>query len=294
MRKTALLTGLIIAFVAMVKGQEPIRENPCVFVDDNGKIYVNKKLPVYLWISASPEDDAPVYRLTSDSSRRYTNPMYFDTEGINTVFSPRANDTMSGNPESKVLCDVYADSYPPVTHIRMSGKGLATHNGMNFYSGKVLITLTATDAVSGISSSYYSINGKSFETYAGPFTLEADGKYRLAWYSVDRVGNQEGLQERNFMLDNSAPVTTFSIEGLSDNKVTSRTSIVLKSTDELSGVRTIYYRINKGTEYVYTAPIPFKKLADGRNILTFYSVDNLLNREAAKTLPGDIPGIPVK
>jgi len=118
---------------------------------------------------------------------------------------------------------------------------------------KLEIALSSTDAVSGVSASYYSLNGKSFEKYTHPVTLEDDGNYTLAWYSVDQVGNREKEQERKFALDNRAPVTTFSIDGMMNkNYVSSKATIVLKSTDELSGVKTIYYRINQGQEVPYT------------------------------------------
>jgi len=72
----------------LASGQKPDQEKPCIYVDAEGKLYINQQLPVYLWISTSPEENAPAYRLTSDSSKSYSNPMYFDTEGRNTIRSP--------------------------------------------------------------------------------------------------------------------------------------------------------------------------------------------------------------
>jgi len=279
---------MITVLSGIVSGQKPDQEKPCIYVDAEGKLFVNKQLPVYLWISTSPKENAPAYRLTSDSSKRYSNPMYFDTEGRNTIRSPWAVDTVSRqvvNPQMDIVFDVYADGNPPVTRAKMTGKSTFTRNGLSCYSGKVEIALSSTDAVSGVSASYYSLNGKSFEKYAHPVTLEDDGNYTLAWYSVDQVGNREKEQERKFALDNSAPVTTFTIDGMMiKNYVSSRASIVLKSTDDMSGVKTIYYRINQGQEVPYTVPVPASRLADGKSSISFYAVDNLSNREEVQII----------
>jgi hypothetical protein len=260
-------------------------------VNEEGKIYFNRNLPVYLWISSSPEEDAPAYRLTSDTSVKYSNPMYWDCEGEHTVYSPRAVDTVlkqATDPQSKVVYHVIADSKPPVTHARLTGKSLITRNGVNYYSGKLSIALSASDVTSGTLSTYFSLNGKSFEKYTGPVTAGADGEYIFAYYSVDLVGNREDRKEGKFTLDNSAPVTSYSFENLGNNRISPKTTLVLKSTDMLSGVKTIFYRINQGPETQYTRPVPAGRLADGKSIISFYAVDNLSNREKPQTVTGDM------
>ncbi|MBP1669800.1 MAG: hypothetical protein H6Q21_2166 [Bacteroidetes bacterium] len=291
MKKATLLFWMTIIYAGIVIGQDPEPVKPCVFVNNEGKIYYNRTLPVYFWISGSPEENAPAYRLTSDSSKKYTNPMYWDCEGEHTVYLPRAVDTLlkqSANPQAKVVYHVVADSKSPVTHARLSGKSLITRNEVNFYSGKLTVALSAKDATSGISSTYISLNGKPFEKYTGPLTAEADGEYFFAYYSVDIVGNQEEKKTGKFTLDNGAPVTSYSFEGLEDNRIGSKTTLVLKSSDGLSGVQAIYYRMNQGPETLYTRPISASRLADGKSSISFYAVDNLSNREKPQTVTGEL------
>ncbi|OFY47358.1 MAG: hypothetical protein A2Y87_10080 [Bacteroidetes bacterium RBG_13_46_8] len=293
MKKAALLFWITTAFTCVANSQDPEPVKPCIYVNSEGHIYFNRNLPVYLWISSSPEENGPAYRLMSDSSRKYSNPMYWDCEGEHTLYSPRAVDAVlkqAANPQSKVVFHVTADSKAPVTRARLSGKTMITRSGVNFYSGKLAVSLSATDVTSGISSTYVSLNGKPFEKYTGPLTAEADGEYSLSYYSVDVVGNREETKEGKFALDNSAPVTSYSFDGLEDNKITPKTKLVLKSSDGLSGVKTIYYRINQGPETVYTRPLPAGRLADGISSVSFYAVDNLSNREQPQTVTGELKG----
>jgi hypothetical protein len=297
MKKAALLFWIIIALAGIVLGQDPEPVKPCIFVNSEGKICFNRTLPVYFWISGSPEEDAPAYRLTSDTSEKYSNPMYWDCEGEHTVYSPRAVDTVlkqAADPQSKVVFHVLADSKSPVTRARLSGKSLITWNGANFCSGKPAIALSATDVVSGISFTYISLNGKPFEKYTGPLTVEADGEYFFAYYSVDLVGNREEKKEGKFTLDNSAPVTSYSFDGPEVNRISPKTMLVLKSSDGLSGVKAIFYRINQGPETIYTRPIPAGRLADGKSSISFYAVDNLSNREKPQTVTGELKGMDKK
>jgi hypothetical protein len=291
MKKATLLFWMMTALAGIVIGQDPEPVKPCIFVNNEGKIYYNRTLPVYFWISTSPEENAPAYRLTSDSSRKYSNPMYWDCEGEHTVYLPRAVDTLlkqSADPQAKVVYHVVADGKSPVTHVRISGKSLITRNGVNFYSGKLDVTLSATDIASGISYTYISLNGKPFEKYAGPLTIEADGEYFFAYYSMDIVGNREEKKTGKFILDNGAPVTSYSFEGMEDNRISTKTMLVLKSSDGLSGVKTIYCRINQGPETIYTRPISASRLTDGKSSISFYAVDNLSNREKPQTVTGDL------
>ncbi len=288
MKKLLIIILIILFGRGIVFSQEIIKENPRVFKAEDGKLYINKKLPVYLWLSVSPDDNAPAYRLMSDSSKQYSNPMYFDTEGINTVRSPWAVDTVTKEvvyPLQDIIFEVYADSKPPVTTAKFSGSNSVAREGKVFYNGKVEVAFASDDEVSGVLSTFYSINGKAYEKYLKPFIIEQDGKYNLLYYSTDKVGNYEEPKEKIVFIDNTPPVSTFNIDGLKNgNFISPNAKIILSASDELSGVKTIFYRINQGNEYPYTAPIPASKLADGKTQISFYAVDFPGNKETPKTI----------
>jgi hypothetical protein len=288
MKKLSIIILIITLSWGIVCSQEIIKENPRVYKAEDGKLYINKQLPVYLWLSISPDDNAPAYRLMSDSSKQYSNPMYFDTEGLNTVRSPWAVDTVSKQtvyPLQDIVFEVYADSKPPVTTAKFSGKNTVVRGGNTFYNGNVEVSIISNDEVSGVLSTYISIDGKPYEKYLKPVIISQDGKHSLLYYSTDKVGNNEKPNEKTVIIDNTAPATSFNIDGVKNgNFVSPNAKIVLSSTDELSGVKTIYYRVNQGNEYPYTAPIPASRLADGKTQISFYAVDFLGNRENPKTI----------
>jgi hypothetical protein len=58
------------------------------YTSPDGKLYIQKALPIYLMLSTSPDDKAGSIVLKSESTAAYTNPMYFDSEGLNTIRSP--------------------------------------------------------------------------------------------------------------------------------------------------------------------------------------------------------------
>jgi hypothetical protein len=298
MRKIACIVWISIIWLCPGKAQEIPKVQPGVYVNGDGRLFIQKQLPVYLWISTSPDENAPGYLLTSDSSKSYSNPMYFDTEGRNTIRSPWAVDKSSKElvyPLQDIVYEVYADGKPPVTRIVFSEKSIFSREGISYYRDLIHFSLNATDEISGVSASYISLNGKPFEAYSKEIALTEEATYSVSYYSTDHVGNSENVKERKVALDKTAPVTAFAFEGFTNEAfVSSKASVVLNSTDAGSGIKAIYYRINAGPEYLYQAPVPVTRLADGKSTLSFYAVDNVGNRENVKTIgsaaAGSIPG----
>jgi hypothetical protein len=62
----------------------------------------------------------------------------------------------------------------------------------------VQITLTATDASSGVASTVYQLDGGSMTTYAGPFAVSGAGSHTLTFHSTDNAGNVESAESLNF------------------------------------------------------------------------------------------------
>jgi uncharacterized repeat protein (TIGR01451 family) len=75
------------------------------------------------------------------------------------------------------------DATPPSTSSRVS-------NGTD----QATITLDASDALSGLASTSYSVNGGAPQLYSGPFTLSGAGVYTISYFSTDRAGNLEVTQ----------------------------------------------------------------------------------------------------
>jgi hypothetical protein len=75
------------------------------------------------------------------------------------------------------------------------------------------VTLSPTDAGSGAAATYYTTNGSTPTTSSSQGTsivLSTDGTYTIKYFSVDNVGNQEGVKTASttICIDKTAPAPT--------------------------------------------------------------------------------------
>jgi hypothetical protein len=297
MNKTAkillllFISGFLLAIT--LSAQEHLQHVKKVYISPTGRVYIQKSLPVYLRISTSPDEDAKSYLLKSEVTTRYSNPMYFDTEGYNTIRSPWRVDTVSKTvvyPLQDIIFEVYADSYPPQSRVKFDGASTYIKDGKKYFGKGIEITIAATDALSGVDKTYYSINNEAFKPYSGSISLSNEGEYVLKYYSVDNVGNVEEIKTESCIIDMTHPQTDYEIDGTINNfYISPDASIILKSKDMLSGVKATYYQINDGGFVKYSSPIPVKVLGSEGGTITYFSVDNLGNEEKKKVIGGMSP-----
>jgi len=87
------------------------------------------------------------------------------------------------------------DFIPPVTTCTLDGD----FDGTN-YTSSVTVTLTATDSESGVNYTKYKVDAGEWQTYAGPFTVAAEGAHTIAFYSGDNAGNTETEKSTTFTI----------------------------------------------------------------------------------------------
>ena len=97
------------------------------------------------------------------------------------------------------------DKNPPTSTSQLSG----TKEG-NVYTTNVYISISSSDAKSGVKYTKYRIDGDAWQTYVGAFTVTSEGTHTLQFYSVDKLGNTETTQTKTFeILKNKAPTASF-------------------------------------------------------------------------------------
>jgi hypothetical protein len=280
--KKSLISAIFLVLAISLSSQAPMQHPAKIFVSPEGKMYINKGLPLYLRISTSPDPQASSFLLRSEHTSKYSNPMYLDTEGLNTVRSPSAVDTATKEiiyPVQDIIFEVYADSRPPSTQIKFTKGNPFQKDGKYYLDGKVEIEMSSRDEMSGVEQILLSINNEAWTKYTEPFQLKKENEYVIRFYAVDNVGNVEKLQSRTVVIDKSAPNIAVKVEGDFNDSVTSgRSRIKIEAIDPASGVSMTYFRFDSGVFKPYTLPLSTAYMVQGDHQISYYSIDHLGNK----------------
>lgn len=253
-----------------------------IYISPDHKIYYNKSLPVYFYVSSSPDPNAPHYLLPSEGTSKYANPMYFDTEGKNTLRSPYAVDTASKQivyPKIDVQFEVYADSKPPVTILDFDKQKEIQNKGVHLVPDSIVLNLMAKDELSGVENTYISIDSGAYIPMQH-VKLEKEKSYFIQYFSVDNTGNVENVKSSRFAVDKTPPVSSLEIKGEKyQDIINGRALLTLQATDNISGVKHIYYSIDDSVFKVYSLPISTSMISQGEHTIFYYSVDLVGNQE---------------
>ena len=94
------------------------------------------------------------------------------------------------------------DTTPPVTIATLEGDMSG-----DVYTSDVTVTLTATDAESGVNYTKYKVDGSTWDTYTAPFVVSGNGEHTVAFYSVDNASNTEVEKSATFTIQYPIDIT---------------------------------------------------------------------------------------
>lgn len=270
--------------ITLAIGQDNLPEAK-MYIDEEGKLFWNKNLPVFLRIASSPDDKGVL--LNSESHQEYVNPLYLDTEGVNyirTRYAVDQNTKETISPKVEVLMEVYADGTPPVTIDFFKDAPQYFTDSIRYYGQNLSVTLSSEDNLSGVDEVYYMLNNQELQPFQDDMNFDQEGAYSLAFFGVDKVGNIEEKIERKFTVDLSAPTTFHNINGIAEDYIISLNStIYLTAEDNLSGMARTYYRFDEEDFRAYdTRTLETEYLTDGEHVLHYYSEDQVGNKEEVK------------
>lgn len=277
---------LLLALSINALTQDGPNHTKKIYLSPEGKLFVNMNLPVYLWLSTSFDKSADKYRLKSEQSAKYSNPMYFDVEGFNSLRSPSAVDTSTHKailPLQDIVFEVYADGTAPVTKIDYGNTVVHAIYGKINIGSSASINLNAADALSGVEAVYFSIDNSAYSVFKDAITLSIEKEYSLHYYAVDNVGNVEKIHELLLVYDKSVPITKLVVEGDNHEDILSgRSKILLKTEDAGAGIKQIFHSLDSGTFKIYTSPILAGNISQGEHKLIYYATDFVGNKEQDK------------
>lgn len=190
-----------------------------------------------------------------------------------------------GNTEPTQTAYATVDLYAPTTTVTFA---------RGWQKASVTVTMTATDSMSGVRTTYYrtstdnGLNWSSDKTYSAPFQVTAAGTTLLQSWSVDNAGHVEAKKQDSVQIDLQAPVTTVD-RLVADQVIKSGYSIGFSASDNVAVAGT-WYRINGGTPHYSSKwwnmwpSDQGQDTVEGLNTLEYWSVDTAGNAEAVQSM----------
>jgi hypothetical protein len=106
----------------------------------------------------------------------------------------------AGNETSRTVGGIKIDRHAPTTTV--DAAELPTSG---WYTGDVEVTLHASDNLSGVATTYYTVDGGEPQEYTGPFSHGLNGSHEIAYWSVDEAGNAEQANSMEVRVDRVKP-----------------------------------------------------------------------------------------
>jgi hypothetical protein len=178
------------------------------------------------------------------------------------------------------------DTTPPTTTATLP----TSTNNSGWYNQPVNVWFKVGDpGGSGVVATYYAIDTPSCApgdidvcstfTITTPATVSTQGFHTVYFFSTDYAGDNEAPQSVPVNIDETPPQTTASMTGpqIGPSTFAGPVGVTLSANDNLSGVASTTYRIDRGPVITYTAP--FTIVTIGTHSITYISTDNAGNVE---------------
>ncbi|RTE08370.1 OmpL47-type beta-barrel domain-containing protein [Paenibacillus whitsoniae] len=155
-----------------------------------------------------------------------------------------------------------------------------------WYVHPVTVSLSATDDLSGVSKTEYSLDGgTTWLNYAEAITIDQDGQYTLSYRSTDIAGNVETLKIVPIQLAMTGPTTTAVMAPSEPDGLNGWYTVPVTMTLSASGKAE--YSLNGGdTWQSYTSPISLEQ--DGVHVIHYRSTNDAGNIGAVQTVTVNI------
>lgn len=267
----------------LAQSQEKLQHESQSYVSPEGKLFWPERMPVFIRISSTPEDPGVLMR--SESTAQYADPYFFDTEGVNYIRTRHAVNKETGKmvyPLTDVVWEVYRDGTPPSTNAVYKGSKHLEKGKIHALPGLQTV-LSASDAMSGVKSTLYSIDGAPYAIYDSALIFTVQKEFVLKYYAVDNVGNACDEKEIVILIDGAPPSSLHSFTGeTKDEAVSGKAELHITAEDDATGVQAIYYQLDGGPETLYRNPLKLAGLPEGEHTVVYYSMDELEQKEEEK------------
>ncbi|MFH8791431.1 OmpL47-type beta-barrel domain-containing protein [Streptomyces sp. NPDC017941] len=146
------------------------------------------------------------YALGDGAWTAYTTPVMVHAAGAHKVryraFDRAGNVAPEKSVEFTVVAPPAEDKEPPETSVKVGGD----KNSDGAYIGRAEVTVSATDAGSGVDKVEYSLDGGPYVAYAAPVVVDRVGRHTVAYRASDRAGNTAPAKSVAFTVDEGGGV----------------------------------------------------------------------------------------
>ncbi|MGW5255294.1 OmpL47-type beta-barrel domain-containing protein, partial [Streptomyces sp. NPDC004012] len=228
----------------------------------------------------------------------YSAPVQVSTAGQHTL-SYRATDKAGNTSAVKsvsftVVAAPPQDTTAPDTSASVSG----TKDASGDYVDSATVTVTASDADSGVAKIEYSLDNGAYKDYGAPVQVSGVGQHTVSYRATDKAGNTSAVKSVSFTVvaappkDTTAPDTSASVSGTKDasgNYVSSAT-VTVTASDADSGVAKIEYSLGNGAYKDYGAPVQVSGV--GQHTVSYRATDKAGNTSAVKSVSFTVVAAP--
>ncbi|MFC9842027.1 OmpL47-type beta-barrel domain-containing protein [Streptomyces sp. NPDC060223] len=179
------------------------------------------------------------------------------------------------------------DTTAPETSAAVTG----SQNSQGAYVGSATVTVSATDADSGVERVEYALGDTgAWQPYTTPVVVDQVGDHKLRYRAVDKAGNTATEKDVAFTVvappteDTTPPETSATVSGERDSagNYIDMATVTVSASDTGSGVNTIEYAVNSGAWQPYTAPVMVHAL--GVHQVRYRATDKAGNTSAEKSV----------
>jgi regulation of enolase protein 1 (concanavalin A-like superfamily) len=223
------------------------------------------------------------YRIGTQTWSTYTAPVSVARTDVDQTIEFRSTDK-AGNVEDTKSATITksADTTAPVTTATLNPASPSGENG--WWNEQVTLTLSATDAKSGVASTQFALGDGEWQNYTAPVVIDVEGAQSITFRSTDVAGNVEATKSVEVKVDTIAPLVAANVEG--NDPVT----ITVVASDETSGIAGREYKIGAGDWQSYSVPFTVARTATVQTV-QFRATDKAGNTAATGSVV--VPAAPV-